>query len=144
MKIITRLLLVTASLLLSVPAIAENSQKIGGYIVHYNALSTQSLPPSVARIYGITRSGNRGLLNVSVLKQGGSFAGVAADIDARATNLTGQLRSIPLRKIEEQNAIYYISDFAVANNETLDFTVRVKTPDGQTGSFKFRQKFFAN
>ena len=134
------------SLFLSFQSIAsaESSQSVGNYIVHYNAISTESLPPAVARAYGITRSKNKGLLNISVLKKGAGFQGVEATIDVSATNLTGQLRDIELRKIEEQNAIYYISVFSVANRETLDFSIKVTTADGQTGNMKLRQQFFAN
>lgn len=129
---------------LSSIACAESSKTIGNYIVHFNALSTESLPASVARAYGITRSKNRGLLNISVLKKGGGFEGVEADINANATNLTGQLRNIDLRKIEEQNAVYYISEFSVTDRETLDFSIDVKTADNDRGNIKFRQQFFSN
>ncbi len=125
-------------------AFAESSQEVGNYIVHYNAISTESLPPAVATAYGITRSKNKGLLNISVLAKGAGFQGVEAEIDVSATNLTGQLRAIELRKIEEQKAIYYISVFSVTNRETLDFSIKVKTADGQVGNIKLRQQFFAN
>ena len=144
MKISIQSILFTALIILFGTVQAETSQKIGDYVVHYNALSTESLPPSVASAYGITRSKNRGLLNISVLKRGGGFSGVSADIKASATNLTGQLRNLELRKIEEQNAVYYVSDFSVANRETLDFSVQVTTADGATGNIKFRQEFFSN
>jgi len=125
-------------------AFAESSGAVGNYIVHYNALATESLPPSVARAYGITRSKNRGLLNISVLKKGGDYQGVEAEIDVSATNLTGQLRNMNLRKIQEQNAVYYISEFSVADRETLDFSIKVTTADKETGNFKLRQQFFTN
>ncbi len=125
-------------------ALAENSKAIGQYVVHYNALSTESLPPSVARAYSIKRSKNKALLNISVLKKGGSFEGVEADIQARATNLTGQLREIRLRKITEQKAVYYIGEFNVTDRETLDFDIRVTVPDGSKGQIQFREQFFTN
>ncbi len=125
-------------------ASAESSQVVGDYVVHFNALSTESLPPAVARAYGITRSKNKGLLNISVLRKGGNFEGVEAEIEVSATNLTGQLREINLRKIQEQNAIYYISEFSVADQETLDFSIKVTTADNKTGNMKLRQQFFAN
>ena len=144
MQTLSRMLLSILATLFLLPAWAETSQPVGDYVVHYNALSTESLPPTVAKAYGITRSKNRGLLNVSVLKKGGNFAGVSADIDVSATNLTGQLRDIKLRKIEEQTAIYYISEFSVADRETLDFSIQVTTPDKARGSIKFRQQFYSN
>jgi len=38
---------------------AENSQDFGDYVVHFNALNTNHLPPTVTREYGIKRSKNR-------------------------------------------------------------------------------------
>jgi len=144
MKKILQFLAIGFLLAMQTIAYAESSQMVGNYIVHYNAISTESLPPAVARAYGITRSKNRGLLNISVLKKGGGFEGVEADIDVSATNLTGQLRDINLRKIQEQKAIYYISEFSVADRETLDFSIKVTTADKQTGNMKLRQQFFSN
>lgn len=144
MKKIIQLLTFTLLLAISPLALAESSQTIGNYIVHYNALSTESLPPAVARAYGITRSKNKGLLNISVLKKGGDYQGVEADIDVSATNLTGQFRDIKLHTIKENNAVYYISVFSVAHRETLDFSIKVTTADDKTGNIKLRQQFFVN
>ena len=144
MKKIIQLAIISFLISFNNIASAENSKAVGDYIVHFNAISTESLPPTVARAYGITRSKNKGLLNISVLKKGAGFQGVEADINVSATNLTGQLRDIELRKIVEQKAIYYISVFSVANRETLDFSIQVKTADNQTGNIKLRQQFFAN
>lgn len=143
MKILSYLILLMFGLI-STPLHAENSKALGDFIVHFNALSTESLPPKVAQAYGIIRSKNRGLLNVSVVRKDGLAGGVEADIKVRATNLTGQLRNIELRKIQEQDAIYYISDFNVADRETLDFFITVTTADQQTGNMSLRQQFFAN
>ncbi len=144
MKKIVQFIIISFLLSFQSIALAESSKTIGNYIVHFNAISTESLPPAVARAYGITRSKNKGLLNISVLKKGAGFQGVEADIDVSATNLTGQLREIELRKIVEQKAIYYISVFSVANRETLDFSIKVTTTDNETGNIKLRQQFFAN
>lgn len=144
MKRLLQLASITLLFLFQSTSYAESSTAVGDYIVHYNALSTESLPPSVARVYGITRSKNRGLLNISVLKKGGNFQGVEANIDVSATNLTGQLRNINLRKINEENAVYYISEFSVADRETLDFVINVTTADKQSATLKLRQQFFAN
>ena len=144
MKTILKTIFLTLFIIFQPLALAENSKAVGNYIVHFNALSTQSLPPSVARAYAITRSKSKGLLNISVLKKGGNFEGVEADVKATATNLTGQLRNIELRKITEQKAVYYIGVFPVRNQETLDFSVRIKTPDGAEGTIKLRQQFFTN
>ena len=131
MNKIIRLIMISLLLGFQSMALAENSQPVGNYLVHYNALSTETLPPSVAKAYGITRSKNKGLLNISVLKKGGGFQGVEAELKVSATNLTGQRRDLELRKIIEQSAVYYISVFSVSDRETLDFSIDIKTADNQ-------------
>jgi len=51
--------LLAFTMLLPHSAAAENSKDFGEYVVHFNALATDVLPPQVAREYRITRSRNR-------------------------------------------------------------------------------------
>jgi hypothetical protein len=62
-----------------------------------------------------------------------------------ARNLTGQLKNVSIRKIEEAGAIYYIGEIGVANRETLIFEISV-TPEGesQTHVVSFRQQFYTS
>jgi len=124
---------------------AENSQDFGDYVVHFNALSTSHLPPSVTKQYNIKRSKNRGMINIAVLQKMLGTAGkpLAAEVSATATNLTGQQRNITLREIREGTAIYYIGDFPITHEETLRFKVNVK-PEGQSEAqeVNFKQQFF--
>jgi hypothetical protein len=117
---------------------------IGEHIVHFSALSTDQLPPEVARQYNIVRSKNRAMLNVSVLKEGSNTA-VTADVVVKTVNLTGQLKNVTMRKIEEQEAIYYIGETPVANRETLIFDISI-TPDGvaEATDVRFKRQFFTN
>ncbi len=119
----------------------------GDFVVHYNAQATEMLPPDVARAYGIQRSENRALVTVSVLRKEEGTIGqsVAAAITIEASNLTGQLKSVQTREIEESGAIYYIGEIGVANRETLIFDISVR-PEGESKSFriKFRQQFYTS
>lgn len=117
---------------------------IGDHIVHFSAQSTDQLPPDVARAYGIVRSKNRAMLNVSVIKEGTTVA-VPADITVRTVNLAGQLKNVTMRKIEEQEAIYYIGETAVANHETLVFNISI-TPEGKTeaSDVRFTREFYTD
>lgn len=125
----------------------ESVQRFGDYEVHFNALRTTQLTPEIAAEYGIVRSPNRAMLNVSILqRQGdGSTRAVTADVDASAINLTGQLKSVAVREIQEGTAIYYIGETAIIDAETLIFTVDV-APDGDAGPFKvrFQKQFFVD
>ena len=120
------------------------SADIGDHIVHFSAQSTDQLPPEVARAYNIVRSKNRAMLNVSVLREADNTA-VAAGVTVKTVNLTGQLKNITMRQIDEQNAIYYIGEIAVANRETLIFDISV-LPEGvgTPSDVRFKRQFFTD
>jgi len=123
------------------------SEDIGDYIVHFSAQSTDQLPQDVARAYDIVRSKNRAMLNVSVIRESDNQS-VPATVTVKATNLTGQLKNITMRKIEEPGdtaAIYYIGETAVANRETLLFDIRVK-PEGEDNAYdvRFKRQFYTD
>lgn len=127
------------------PAMAEQSQDFGDYVVHFNAVTTNLLSPDMASHYNIQRSSNKALLNITVLKKvlGAAASPVEAEVSASAVNLTDQYRRIDMRKVEEEGAIYYLGTMSVDNQETYDFTVNV-TPEDREDPFvvRFRQQFF--
>lgn len=126
-------------------AFAERSDSFGDYTVHYNALTTDLIDPTVARAYGIVRSKSRALINVAVLRKvmGTSGQPIRAEVSASATNLSLQLKSVDMRELNEGSAIYYIGELPVANNETLDISI-VVTPEGSDikHTTRFRQEFY--
>ena len=121
-----------------------SSADIGDHVVHFNALSTDQLPPDIASAYGIKRSKNNAMLNVSVIRKSDNAA-VPAKVDVKTKNLTGQLKNITMRQIDEQDAIYYIGDTTIANRETLVFDISV-IPEGSTraSEVRFKREFFAD
>ena len=120
------------------------STDIGDHVVHFSAQSTDQLPPEVARAYNIVRSKNRAMLNVSVLEEATNNP-VAAAVTVKTVNLTGQLKSVTMREINEQDAIYYIGEVPVANRETLIFDISVM-PDGsdESSDVRFKRQFFTD
>jgi len=135
-----------AALFLSAAAPAQQSQDFGEYVVHYNALNTNLIPPQVAQAYGIVRSSNRALLNVTVLKKVMDTPGtpVGANVTASGTNLTGQRREIELREIQEPGgAIYYVGQFPVHNLETYMFEISVAIEgEAEPLNVRFKQQFY--
>ena len=104
----------------------------GDYVVHVNALSTADLTPEVAQSYGIVRGEGSGLINLVVLEKSrdaGVDRPVRGAVDLSAANLTGQLKSIELREIEDGDSIYYIGVISVDDRETINFDFDV-TPAG--------------
>ncbi|MDT8437649.1 MAG: DUF4426 domain-containing protein [Wenzhouxiangellaceae bacterium] len=125
------------------PALAQQSVAFGDYEVHYSSMNTSMLSPDVASAYGIQRADTQAMLNITVLDRQ-SDAPLAAAITASATNLTGQRRDIELRRINDQGAIYYIGQFRIHNEETLNFRIEV-VPEGHDGApleLAFRQQYF--
>lgn len=147
MKSLATFLNVFVLLALSLTAVAENSTHTGGYTIHHNALTTDNLPAQVATAYGLQRSKNRALLNVSVIRDEPGTMGipVRATIRAVARTLYGQIRQVELREIVEDKAIYYIADFPVAHRETLMFDFEIM-PEGGRYPLRahMRQEFFTN
>ena len=117
---------------------------IGSHTVHFSAQLTDQLPPEIARTYSIVRSKNRAMLNVSVLENG-SNRPVTADVTVKTVNLTGQLKNVTMRMIQEQEAIYYIGETPVANQETLVFDITVR-PDGveAASDVRFKRQFYTD
>lgn len=131
----------------SLQAQAQQFKDFGGYEVHYSALTTDTLSPAVAEAYKISRSKNRVMLNITVIKKTDDGLGepIEANVEATATNLTKQFREIDMRPIKESDAIYYIGELNAANLETFDFAVTVKVEGvAEPMQLKFRQQFFSN
>lgn len=125
------------------PAAASNAD-IGDHIVHFSAQSTDQLPPDVARAYNIVRSKNRAMLNVSVLQESDKTA-VPAEVSVKTVNLTGQLKNVTMRQINEGDAIYYIGEVAIANRETLVFDISVRPEgSGKSSEVRFKREFFTD
>ena len=143
MRLFTALLFMLATSVAS----AENSTKQNGYTIHHNAITTDMLTPEVAREYGLIRSRNRAMLNVSVIRDAPGTTGqpVEADVRASSTNIIGQQRRLRMREIREGEAIYYIADFLVRNEEQLNFHIDVK-PEGEVAWIPatFSQTFYTD
>lgn len=143
----TLLVLTSLLALVALPAIAvaQQSREFNDYVVHYNALRTDLLPPQVAQGYGIKRSSNRALLNITVMKKNdGEETPVAASLNVNATNLTGQRRELEMREIRDgEGAIYYVGELPVHNLETYKFKVEV-VPQGESEALlvEFSQQFY--
>lgn len=121
-----------------------SSMDIGDYVVHFSAQRTDQLPADIARLYSIVRSENRAMLTVSVISEA-TDEGVPATVDVRTVNLTGQLKTVNMRRVNEQKAIYYIGETPIANRETLIFDISV-TPEGvdEPTEMRFKRQFFTD
>ncbi len=123
------------------------SRDLGDFQLHYNAIRTDVLTPEVARVYGIERSANRVLLNVSLLHRNADGTTSPADgaVSATAYNLTGQTKDLTMRRITEGSSVYYIGEVGISGNEILVFDIEV-VPPGQNTKYtvQFKREFYAD
>ncbi len=127
------------------PAITNAGEKVfGKYSIHYSAFSSDFLTPQIAKTYGIQRSKNRAVLNITITenKAGSLPVPVEANIDSMATNEYQKLKNVELRQVVENGAIYYITEFPIANQEIISFKISANKDGKVIGTVKFQQQFF--
>jgi len=139
-------LLLTA-MLLPAATRAEQSRTFGDYTIHYSAFTTDTLSPEVAKEYRIQRSKNRAMVNISVLKKDNGLFGkpVRAKIEGAARNLSEQLRTLQIREVVSGEAVYYLADTPIANQEILKYDFQI-TPEGEQTAYQitFQEQFYTN
>lgn len=133
---------IAIALLLPVIASAEQMQKLGNWDVHYLAFPSTFLTAKVAKNYDLQRSNYLGLVNISVLDSK-TKAPQALKVTVTARNLLGNIRELEVRKITEQDAIYYLAEVPHRNEETYRFIATIDDGTNQQ-VLKFEQKFYVD
>jgi len=134
-----RIALLFIALCLSLPALAERKQSFGDLDVHYNAFNSSFLQPEIASAVGLSRSKTQGVVNISVLKTGQP---TAARVSGEMRNLLGQIHSLRFKQVSEGEAIYYLAQFPIEQQEMLRFSLKIQAGSGTTHSLDFNQEFF--
>ncbi|MCK6263050.1 DUF4426 domain-containing protein [Vibrio sp. ZSDE26] len=131
------------SALLVAPTWAGQFTTIKDVEVHYSAFNSTFLTKEVATSYKLKRNGYSAILNISVLdnSQLGKPA-TTAEISGSARNLIGQTRQLTFREIKEADAIYYLAEFPISNEEVLTFNIDVHAGNAGAGPLTFQQKFY--
>jgi hypothetical protein len=148
-SLITHMLAGLALLLSSGLAHAEQMLESQGYQLHYMAMVSSDLDPDVAAAYGITRSRKQGVLMLNLQDKKTPFKSAPSLTNGRIRNLIGQERLKTLREVREQDAIYWVADFAFSHLETMRFDFEVQPLDAQGEKttaqpllLKFNQQFY--
>ncbi|WP_218309971.1 DUF4426 domain-containing protein [Alteromonas antoniana] len=129
-------------LLITFPALAEQKESLGDWDVHYMVVNTTFLTPEVASTYGIVRSKYNALVNISVLDKA-SHKAQRLSVSGEATNLLGNTRDLSFKKVEDGDAIYYLSVLPFRDQETFRFNIEIrKNNDSET--LRFKQQMYTD
>ncbi len=126
------------------PASAEEFDA-GRFVVHYVAISTETLAPDVADKHGIARNPHRALLNVTILRKVPGTTGVAipALVQVTAVNQGGQSLPIAMRRVDEPPSVFYLGEVTVADRDTMTFHFNVLVEGEPTPvRLRLQQQFF--
>lgn len=126
-------------LALAAPVAAQQSRTFDGYEVHYNAFRADFVPEPVAEALGLTRSTDRGLINVTVLRKraDGSSEPLEADLAATATDGEERTQPVRMRAMREESGLSYIGEFRIAGEQTYRIEVEVR-PFGAQKTYRLR------
>jgi len=129
-------------------AIGESFVQQGNYELHYHAFHSIDVDPKALRLHQLQRAPNVGMLNVSLLETlpDGTRSPKKANIVIKSNNLVGQHKALEAQPVIETNAIYYISQFRFANDETFRFHITAIPEDDPETQIEvsFNQRFFVN
>ncbi len=65
-----------------------------------------------------------------------------AKLTGHAKNLIGNLRELSFKQVKEGNAIYYLAEVPISNEEMLTFDIDVDAGLKGAGKLTFSQKFY--
>lgn len=125
--------------------VAEQKQSIGNYDIHYVALGSTFITPTIAKSYGIQRSSYTGIVNISVLDT--SVAGnpaIPVEISGIANNLLDARINLVFREIREGNSIYYIAEVPYRDDQEINFQIAIKYGTTLNTQLTFKQKFYVD
>lgn len=134
-------------LILSAPALGQQSEKFGAFELHYSVVNTTFLSPKIAELYGITRGKQRAILNLALRKPGEGTIGTgqAMQLRGEVRDLLQTQQELDFKEIREGDAIYYIAEFRFINEEWRFFDLNFR-PDGtdKTYSFDFKWQLYVD
>lgn len=115
----------------------------GDYEMRYGIVPVNELPAEVARTYGINRSKDRVVVNVSVLRRRPGALPLPTDAEVAGdwATLVGEPRSLEFRPVREGDAISYIAELAVTSQGAITFELRARPPGGKIMAARVTREF---
>lgn len=124
----------------------ETSRETDSHIFYFNVLNSAFLTPDIAQQYGIKRSNYHAVLNLSVHEKtaDGSKA-VPVILQGTVANIVQQQRALEFQEVREGQALYYLSDFRISNDDLLTFNLLIKTHADAPGyELNFKRRVYTS
>ena len=118
-------------------------KELGPWQVHYIAFPSTFIQPQIAKTYGLERSGFKGIVNISILKNDTDKTAQKATLQGTARNLLGNKQSLNFKEVVEGDSVYYLAQVDYTNEEILRFEIEIQQGN-QFQTLKFQQKFYVD
>lgn len=124
--------------------IEETSRETDTHVFYFNVFNSTFLSPDIAQQYGLTRSKTSALLNLAVHEKGKpSDKAIPVILQGTVTNIVQQQRKLDFKEIVEGDAIYYLSDFRITDDDVLTFDIKIRTHADSPGyDLRFKRRVY--
>ncbi|MEK0160894.1 DUF4426 domain-containing protein [Pseudoalteromonas piscicida] len=138
--------IIALMMLLAPGAFAQDEQggqfkDLGPWEVHYIAFPSTFVQPTIAKAYGLIRSGNKAIVNISVLADKPGKPAVKARVVGSAKNLLGKTVQLEFKEVVEGEAIYYLAQLDYDDEDIFRFDIEI-SEGKQSRKLTFSQKFY--
>ena len=117
-------------------------KELGAWQVHYIAFPSTFIQP-IAKAYDLERSGYKGIVNISRLKNDADKTAQKATLQGTAKNLLGNKQTLNFKEVIEGDSVYYLAQVDYTNEEILRFEIEIRQGN-QFQTLKFKQKFYVD
>jgi hypothetical protein len=118
---------------------------VGEYKIFFSAFNSSFIPPDIASSYKIVRGKDRGLVNVSVMKD--IAVGVPVQIKGEVSNILQQSQKLKFFPVQEGKSLYYLAPFEFDNEDYLTFSINIEHENKieiPNYTFKFQKKMYTD
>lgn len=139
-----KLLWIPLLTLLTLGAHADNKpyQQFGDLKVFYSSFTSSFILPDIASSYNITRGKDKGLVNISVIKND-KIGGTTALVKGTVSNIFAQQQKLTFVEVREGDSVYYLAPFEFDNEDSMTFKIQVQPdPNKPALSLSFQNKFY--
>ena len=120
-------------------------KQVGEYKIFFSAFNSSFIPPDIASSYKIVRGKDRGLVNVSIMKD--VAVGVPVQIKGEVSNILQQSQKLKFFPVQEGKSLYYLAPFEFDNEDYLTFSINIEHENKieiPNYTFKFQKKLYTD